>query len=259
VAEQPRHPISEAFRKLRTSIQFSSVDRPARTVLITSPLPTDGKTFTAANLAVAVAQAGKSVILVDADLRHSMQHRLFGLPKEPGLTTALLSSDDRHGVLHQTEVEGLRLVPTGSQPPNPAELLSSQTFQEFVSWLSEQADIVIFDSAPVLAVTDATVLSTLADGTLVVLDCGETRRAAAMQAVENLTAVGGKVLGVVLNRMALRGNGYYYYYYYYRGEDDHAEREGKRTRWIPRLLRRKGRPRHRSRSAQRSQEAEERR
>ena len=235
VAEHSLRPISEAFRNLRTSIQFSSLDQPARTLLVTSPLPSDGKTFTAANLAVVMAQGGKSVVVVDADLRHPTLHRMFGMPKEPGLTAALLSPDERAHVIRPTEVEGLRIVTSGAHPPNPAELLASERMREFIAWLEEEADVVIIDSPPVLAVTDAAVLSTQVDGTLLVFDCGETRKPAAVQAVERLASVGGKVLGVVLNRMSANGDGYYYYYSYYSGGDG-AAGGGRLKSWITRLL-----------------------
>lgn len=247
VTKHPLQPIAEAFRNLRTSIQFSSLDHPARTLLITSPLPTDGKTFTAANLATVIAQGGKSVILVDADLRHPTLNRLFGMPKEPGLTAALLSPDERASALRQTEIEGLRIVTSGSHPPNPAELLASERMREFISWLEDEADVVILDSPPVLMVTDAAVLSNLADGTLLIVSYGDTRKPAAIQAVERLTSVGGKVLGVVLNRLSASGDGYYYYYYcsYYYGQGDGA---GKRHRsWIARLLKPRRRRRKRGR------------
>ncbi len=238
VAEQPLQPVAEAFRNLRTSIEFSSLDQPARTMLVTSPLPTEGKTFTAANLAVVLAQGGKSVILVDTDLRRPMVHRTIGLPKEPGVTTALLSPDQRPYVLRSTEVQGLRVVTSGAQAPNPAELLTSRRFQEFVSWLREEADVVVFDSPPVLSVTDAAVLSNLVDGTVLVLDCGETRTPAAMQAVERLVSVGGNLLGVVLNRLSQSRNGYYQYYYYSysHAEDDRSTKRWHKPRWIARLL-----------------------
>jgi capsular exopolysaccharide synthesis family protein len=239
VADHPRQPIAEAFRNLRTSIQFSSLDHPARTLLVTSPLPTDGKTFTAANLAVALAHGGNSVVLVDADLRHPMLYRLFGLTKEPGLTAALLSPDERAHALRPTEVEGLRVVTSGSHASNPAEMLASERMREFVSWLAEEADVVVIDSPPVLAVTDAVVLSTQVDGTLLIVDCGETRKPAATQAVERLTSVGGKVLGVVLNRLTASGDGYYYYYYYpyYHAESGDRARQRGLASWAARLLR----------------------
>ncbi|MEE8391501.1 MAG: polysaccharide biosynthesis tyrosine autokinase [Anaerolineae bacterium] len=235
VAEHPLQPVSEAFRNLRTSIQFSGVDQPVRTLLVTSPLPTEGKTFTAANLAAVMAQGGKSVILVDTDLRRPMVHRVLGLSREPGLTAALLSPDQWATILRETGVAGLRTVTSGSHAPNPAELLASERMQEFVAWLEGQADVVIFDSPPVLSVTDAAVLANLTDGTLLVVDCGETRKPAAAQAVERLTGVGGRVLGVVLNRLTPSRDGYYYYYYYYSGAGDATP--GRKRNWITRLLR----------------------
>lgn len=235
VADQPLQPMAEAFRNLRTSVQFSSVDRPARSLLVTSPLPTDGKTFVAANLAAVLAQGGQRVVLVDADLRHPMQHRVFGMTREPGLTAALLSPEERWRAIRKTEVDGLWLVATGAHPHNPAELLASQTFRDFAAWLSAEADTVVYDSPPVLAVTDAALLSALVDGTLLVVDCGVTRRPAAAQALERLSSVGGKVLGVVLNRMAPSADGYYYYHHYYSGEGGPAPGQSRAGAWIARL------------------------
>jgi succinoglycan biosynthesis transport protein ExoP len=239
VAHHPLQPVSEAFRNLRTSVEFSSLDRPARTLLVTSPLPSEGKTFTSANLAGVIAQGGKSVVLVDADLRHPRVHRTFGLSREPGLTGALLSPDQRAQALRPTEIEGLRVVTSGASPPNPAEMLASARMRDFVAWLLEEmeADVVVFDSPPVLAVTDAAVLSTLVDGALLVFDCGETRRPAAVQTLERLAGVGANVLGVVLNRLSPSGDGYYYYYYsYYYGRDNGTGRRGRRGSRLGRLL-----------------------
>jgi capsular exopolysaccharide synthesis family protein len=235
VGKDPFQPVAEAFRNLRTSIQFSAVDEPVRTLLVTSPLPTDGKTFTAANLAAVMAQGGRDVILVDSDLRRSVQHRVFGLPKEPGVTSALLSPEEQGIALRETDVKGLKVVTGGARAPNPAELLASDRFQDFVAWLKEQADVVIFDSPPVLAVTDAAVLSTVVDATLLVVDHGRTRRAAAAQATERLMNVGGNLLGIVLNRLPPNGDGYYYYHYYYYGDGKEA-RNGGGKGWIDRLL-----------------------
>ena len=246
VADQPRQPASEAFRNLRTSLQFSSLDQPARTLLVTSPQATDGKTFIAANLAAVIAHGGQSVILVDADLRRPRQHSLFGMPKEPGLTTALLAPEERSAVLQETAVKGLRIITSGRHAPNPAELLASQRMRAFLSWLLEQADVVVFDSPPVLSVTDAAVLSNLADGTILVVNCGETRIPAAAQAVERLTSVKKNVLGVVLNRLAPSAGAYYYYYYYY-SEDGRAGRDGKLSRRIAGLVK----PRRRKRTTRR--------
>lgn len=237
VNDSPLHPVAEAFRNLRTSIRFSGVDEPVRTLLVTSPEPSSGKTFTAANLAVAIAQGGQTVVMVDADLRRPMLHRLFGLPKEPGLTSVLLRPEERDTVLRQTGIKGLQIITSGSRAPNPAELLASNRFRDLISSLAEEADAVIIDSPPVLAVTDAAVLSTLADGTLLIVDCGETRKPAAAEAVQRLTDVGGRVLGVVLNRMT-RSAGTYYYYDYSYSEDSDTGRDKKGDNWISRLLKR---------------------
>jgi capsular exopolysaccharide synthesis family protein len=268
VAQDAFQPISEAFRSLRTSVRFSAGDQPLRTLLVTSPLPTDGKTFTAANLAAVMAQGGRRVILVDADLRHPMQHKLFDTPRAPGISSALLwekeawqgaeldqlftRTTQNDQVLRPTEVEQLRLVTCGEIPPNPAELLASQRFETFVNWLQKQADVVIFDSPPVLAVTDAPLLASQVDGVILVVDSGSTRRPAAVRAVERLHDVGANVLGVVINRLSPSSNGYYNYYYYHGGyygsENGRSERDGG---WLARLLgrggRRRGKARERSR------------
>ena len=220
VAQHPLRPIAEAFRNLRTSIQFTNLDEPPRTLLVTSPQPTDGKSFTAANLAAVIAQGGKSVILVDADLRHPTLHKTFDLALEPGLTEALLAVEDRPRAIRQTSVERMRIVSVGSRAPDSTELLASQTFKRFIAELREQADVVILDSPPVLAVSDAAVLSTLVDGVVLVMDSGKTRIPAAVQAAERIASVGGVILGVVLNRVKARGGGYYYYYYYHDYTDD---------------------------------------
>ncbi|MBN2391226.1 MAG: polysaccharide biosynthesis tyrosine autokinase, partial [Anaerolineae bacterium] len=215
VAKHPLRPAAEAFRNLRTSIQFTNLDEPPSTLLVTSPQPTDGKSFTAANLAAVIAQGGKSVILVDADLRHPTLHHTFNLPLEPGLTEALLAVEDRPRAVRQTDVENLRLVSVGSRAPDSTELLASQTFKHFIAELREQADMVVLDSPPVLAVSDAAVLSTIVDGVVLVADSAKTRIPAAVQAAERIASVGGVILGVVLNRVKARSGGYYYYYYYH--------------------------------------------
>jgi succinoglycan biosynthesis transport protein ExoP len=235
VAQHPLRPIAEAFRNLRTSIQFTNLDEPPRTLLVTSPQPTDGKSFTAANLATVIAQGGKSVILVDADLRHPTLHHTFNLPLEPGLTEALLAIEDRPRAVRQTEVERMRIVSVGSRAPDSTELLASQTFKRFIAELTEQVDVVILDSPPVLAVSDAAVLSTLVDGVILVMDSAKTRIPAAVQAAERIASVGGVILGVVLNRVKARSGGYYYYYYYHdytnngkRGLFDWMKKHGRR-------------------------------
>ena len=160
-------PETEAYRTLRTNIQFSSVDKPLRTLLVTSSGPGEGKSTTTANLAVVLAQAGKHVVVVDSDLRRPMQHKIFGVPNNTGLTTALLNGDAIHleGHLQQTEIEKLQVLTSGPIPPNPSELLGSQRMARLIEALTQRADIVLFDSPPVLAATDARHYAPLAENT----------------------------------------------------------------------------------------------
>jgi succinoglycan biosynthesis transport protein ExoP len=227
--QQPRSPTAEAYRALRTNIQFSSVDRPVRTLLVTSPNPIEGKSITLANLAVVVAQSGRSVILVDADLRRPTQHKIFGLSNHHGLSnTTLESSSSLSEHIQPTQVENLRIITSGPLPPNPADLLGSERMRAIIEELKSQADLVMFDSPPVLAVTDAAVLSTRVDGVLMVNHAGRTRCALARRAVEELRRVDANLLGVVLNQLSLRRGSYYYPQYdYYQAED----RQQKDRRW----------------------------
>ena len=205
---------TEAYRVLRTNLQFASVDRPIRTLLITSPAPGEGKTLTAANLAVALAQAGRRVILVDADLRKPRLHHVFKLPNHDGLTTALVQErPDFDGLLQAGPEPGLFILTSGPLPPNPSELLGSGRTRDLVAHLLTQAEMVLFDSPPAAAVADAVVLGAQLDSVLVVLDAGRTRRDAARRTLEALRKVNARVAGAALNRMPRRQEGYYYDYY----------------------------------------------
>jgi len=219
-------PESEAYRTLRTNIQFSSVDKPVHTLLVTSSGPGEGKSTTAANLALVMAQTGQRVILVDTDLRRPVMHRIFGAPNNVGMTTALLSGDNiiLDQYLQATEVNNLSVLTSGPTPPNPSELLGSHRMAALIDRLSEAADIVIFDSPPVLAVTDAAVLGRQVDGVLLVVDAGKTRDQALNQATSELEKTGAHLLGVALNRLDNRSRGYYYYYYYYSDESGGQKR-----------------------------------
>ncbi|MCL4507634.1 MAG: polysaccharide biosynthesis tyrosine autokinase [Chloroflexi bacterium] len=209
---EPRSPVAEAYRMLRTNLQFSAINRPLRTLLITSSGPLEGKSVTAANLAVAVAQSGKRVVLVDADMRRPVQHQVFQLKDGFGLTSILLDKDlPLAQVLQPTYVDNLRVMASGPIPPDPSELLSSKRMAALFAQLQEQADLVIFDSPPVLVVTDAPVLSTLVDGVLMVIRSGRTRRTVAKATKDALTAVNANVVGVMLNRASTRTASYYYY------------------------------------------------
>jgi len=210
----PRSPISEAYRVLRTNIQFSTLDKPVKTLLVTSPNPGEGKSTVAANLAVVFAQAGHSVVLVDSDLRRPAQQRLFDVTGSPGLTTALLqSTPTADGFLMATGVENLQLLGSGALPPNPSELLGSARMGALIEQLKGSAEVIIFDSPPVLAVADAAVLASRLDGVVLVVEAGVTRRELAQRALESLQQVGATVLGAVLNRLPAREGAYYHEYY----------------------------------------------
>jgi len=211
-ALEPRHPVSEAYRGLRTNLQFSSIDNALTSLMITSSVPGEGKTTTAANLAIVMAQSGRSVLLVDADMRRPRQHKIFGLPQNPGLTDALIlgSSSPEH-YIRATPVPNLSLLTSGKIPPNPAELLGSQRMHQLIEQLHEHAEIIIFDAPPVLAVTDAQVLASLVNGVLLVIDSTQTARGKIAQSVESLSRTNARILGTVLNRLVRSARGYYYY------------------------------------------------
>lgn len=206
----PRSPAAEAYRALRTNIQFSSLDKPLRTLLATSTAPDEGKSTTVANLAVAMAQAEQRIILVDCDLRRPTLHELFGLPNDAGLTSAILAPDDAALPLQATEVPGLRLLTSGPLPPRPADILGSRRMEQIIARLREEADVVLFDTPPVVAVTDAAVLATRVDGVLLVLQAHKTSRERARQARQILEKVKANIVGVVLNNAEIEQSyGYY--------------------------------------------------
>jgi len=268
-ATQPRSPVVEAYRALRTNIQFSSVDQPTRTLMVTSPNPTEGKSVTLANLGVVMAQSGLRVVVVDSDLRRPVMHKIFGLSNSRGLSNAILIDGAGPGGgfegpqtrdlvkflvaqgvdlkdfpstapktwehLRPTEVPNLWVLLSGPLPPNPAELLGSQRMQQVIQEL-DWADVILFDSPPALAVTDAAVLGARVDGVLVVYEAGNTRREAAKQVVSELQRVDANILGVVLNRLSKGHGGYYYYYYYYSDDGAHSRRRSDERGWLERLL-----------------------
>jgi capsular exopolysaccharide synthesis family protein len=256
---QPRSPIAEAFRSLRTNIQFASPEEPVRSLLVTSAGPTEGKTLTAANLAVSLAGGGSRVILVDTDLRKPRMHHLFDVPKEPGFTNLVIDQrDDLDGYLRRTAVENLMVLPCGTVPPNPAELLGSPRVAQVMEQLKEHADVVIYDSPPAATVTDAVVMSSRVDAVLQVVRAGGTRRDLVCQGRAILEKVGARILGPVLNRVSLSDLGYYSYYYYYGYYRDGHERESEEPSGLRRLLpRRWRRSRRRKRRSAEKAEAEQ--
>lgn len=214
---EPRSPLSEAFRGLRTNVRFASIDRPVGRLLITSAKPSEGKSLVAANLAITFAQSGCSVVLVDCDLRRPKQHTFFNIPNHAGVTDSLLSAPgtDANQWLRPTPVENLRLMTSGQIPPNPSELVGSRRMGELIEGLAKQNDVVIVDSPPVLAVTDAALLSRQVDGVLLILVAGGTREKEAHRAVEDLVKVDAPILGVVLNKIPSHRHGEYANEYYY--------------------------------------------
>lgn len=206
----PRSPAAEAYRTLRTNIQFSSLDKPLRTLLATSTAPDEGKSTTIANLAVTMAQAEQRVILVDCDLHRPTLHTLFDLPNDAGLTSLILAQEDAEIPLHDTGVPGLSLLASGPLPPRPADILGSRRMEAVIGRLRSQADIVLFDTPPVIAVTDAAVLATRVDGVLLVFQAKKTNRERARRARQMLEKGKANIVGVVLNNAELeRGYGYY--------------------------------------------------
>ncbi len=246
-ARYPQSPITEAFRALRTSIDYYSVDRSLKTLAVTSAGPSEGKSLVLANLAVVMAQAGRRVVVVDADMRRPMQHKIFNLVNDHGLSDAIMATGADLSIYNHeldpgkllvsgsssspseapsgpqpVELGTLHVVTTGPCPPNPADLLASKRMKALVEDLTRQADIVLFDTPPAMVVTDAVVLSKLVDGVLVLADAGHTKRGAARGAVERFRQVGANLLGVVLNRVSARGE-HYYSYHYYREPNDARE------------------------------------
>jgi capsular exopolysaccharide synthesis family protein len=215
---EPKSAAAEAYRALRTNIQFASPDRPVHTILATSTRPDDGKSTTIANLAITFATSGSPTVLVDADLRRPHLHRMFDLSNDSGLTTwvgeVARANSDAASVslpLQATMVPGLKVLTSGPVPPNPAEILASQRVAELLSLLKEAADYVLIDSPPIIAVTDAAVLAPRVDGVLLVVNAGKTRRDLAVKARDMLRQVNATLLGVVLNNASIDKSAYEYY------------------------------------------------
>lgn len=208
----PKSPISEQYRTIRTNIQFASADGELRSFMVTSASPGEGKSTTAANLAIVFAQQGKRVLLVDSDLRKPTMHYTFRVTNTVGLTNVLTRQASLVEAVQATDVEKLDLLSSGPIPPNPAELLSSRMMEQMLAEAYKQYDLVVFDSPPVLAVTDAQVLANQCQGTVLVVKSGVTELENALKAKELLQAAKAKLLGAVLNNKALKSSSYYYYY-----------------------------------------------
>lgn len=210
----PRSPVTEAYRTLRTNIDFSSVDEQTQVVMITSAGPEEGKSTVAANLAVTYANSERSVLLVDADMRKPTVHRTFQLSNRFGLSSFLSRQVGLENIVQETGVPNLYVITAGPIPPNPAEMLNSKSMERLMELLRDQFDLVLFDTPPVLAVTDAQLLASKSDGVLMVISSGKVKREIALKAKQSLERVNARLLGVVLNNVKRKASEEYYYYYY---------------------------------------------
>jgi capsular exopolysaccharide synthesis family protein len=227
VKEYPMSGTAEAARAIRTNLMFMAPDKPYKTILITSGGPAEGKTTVACCIAIAMAQAGQRVILIDCDLRRPRLHRIFNKSNDLGITARLLEPtklDDTEEI--KTDIPNLSVIPAGPIPPNPSELLHSERFKSLLKMLAGHYDRIIIDSPPIVAVTDATVLSTLVDGTILVAKAFTTRKDLARQALRAIADVGAKTAGTILNAVDLDRHEYKYYYYYYKKDGYYASAPG---------------------------------
>jgi non-specific protein-tyrosine kinase len=208
---EPRSAAAEAYRALRTNLMFSSVEKPITTLLISSPAESDGKSTLIANLAVTFAQGGHKTILVDSDLRKPSQHDIWGISNERGLTTMMLEDAAMSNPpLVSVDVDNLQVLPSGPLPQVPADLLGSQRMTEIIGVLKARASFVLFDSPPVLAVTDAALLGSKLDGVLLVVRAGHTRREHTIRAKQALERVHARIVGAVLSNAPRESTGKYY-------------------------------------------------
>ncbi len=207
-----KSPIAEQYRTIRTNIEFASIDEDLQTVMVTSSGPGEGKSTTVANLATVFAQQGKKVLLIDADMRKPTVHYTFQLQNMYGLTNVLTGQKELSEAVNATEVPNLFVLTCGPIAPNPAELMGSRHMKQFIEEAKGIYDLVIFDTPPVLAVTDAQILANQCDGTILVTSSGKTEVEAAQKAKELLEHAKGKLLGAVLNNKPQKQGQYYYYY-----------------------------------------------
>lgn len=234
--KDPASTTAEAYRSIRTNLQFALLDSGSKIVLVTSPSASEGKSTTAANIAVVLAQSGKSVIIVDCDLRRPRVHKFFQLRNTEGITTAILAERPLVDLLQRPRIAGappsLMALTSGPIPPNPADLLGSARVGELIETLGTLADYVVIDSPPIVPLSDAAVLAPKTDGVVVVAKAGQSSRRASAQAAEKLNAVGSSILGVVLNEVTPNFGepGYYYdYYYYYQSYRPVPDQKGRKT------------------------------
>ncbi|HHU64131.1 MAG TPA: CpsD/CapB family tyrosine-protein kinase [Clostridiales bacterium] len=223
----PKSPFVEAYKTLRTNIQFANPDKDIKTIMLTSAGPGEGKSTTVCNLALTIAQSEKKVLVIDADLRRSNVHKIFNLPNLNGLTTLLTDDININAVLSFIDVPNLYVLTSGPKPPNPSELLGSRKMKALLEKMKEEFDMVLIDAPPVLPVADASVLGTIVDGTIMLINYGQVDFDLAVRAKEQLEKVNARIMGVIINNIPSKEDSYYYYYYSY--YDDVKSKRYKRS------------------------------
>ena len=225
--ENPKSPVSEAYRTIRTNIQFAGVDKAMKTIVFTSTAQDEGKSTVVANLGIVMAQAGQKVVIMDCDFRNPTQHRLFKLQNK-GLSNCIATGKDVLEIVQSSGTPGLDILTSGPVAPNPSEILASNRMKTVIEELKEKYDYVLIDTPPVLPVTDSSVIGSIADGTIMLTAWNQITPAMAKEAKTRLEQAGAKILGVVLNKVEVASKGYGYgygygYYYYYGHEEKDAK------------------------------------
>ena len=223
VEKKPKSIAAESYRTLRTNIQYSSFDKEYKTIVVTSSEPAEGKTTTAGNLAIAIAQGESKVLLIDCDMRKPSLHKRFRISNNYGLSDLLIHKKTMEDVAVQYN-QNLAIIPAGKIPPNPSEMLGSKAMTTFLEEMKNHFDYIIMDTPPIGAVTDSQVLSTKVDGTILVVKAGKTKKDAVINAVNAIKKVNGNIIGTVLNGVEQSKNKYYYYY----GSEESKEKNSKR-------------------------------
>lgn len=208
----PKSPISEQYRTIRTNIQFASIDKDLKTLMVTSASPGEGKSTTVANLAVVLAQQGKRVLLIDADLRKPTVHYTFKVSNIYGVTNVLTRQRTLSEAIVTTTIPDVDVLPSGPVPPNPSEIIDSKSMTHLIEEAKALYDYVLFDTPPIMVVTDAQVLAHRVDGVIMVISSGKTEIESAIKGKELLENANAKILGTVLNEKEVKKDNYYYYY-----------------------------------------------
>ena len=225
----PKSPISESYRGIRTSIEFSNLDKEMKVINVTSSMQGEGKSTVIANLAVSFANLEKKVLLLEGDLRNPSVHRMFNISNINGLTDVLLNNKIFAECVHRTEIKNLHVLTCGAVPPNPSEILSSKKMKDFINELREYYDYIFIDTPPIGVVTDAGIISTYSDGCVFVVGSKQCDIEMAKIAKKRLEDVGANIIGAVLNKFEAEGNGYNYYNYYYQHESGRKGRNKKKA------------------------------